>query len=93
MAGVGAIIGGGLGAASSIFGGVLASKAMKKVRNNLQERQKANKAGYDRCYGAAACGRAEGACADGGEPAQPQQTECGYAGRDGRHGGFGGSGA
>lgn len=59
MAGVGALIGGGLQVASSIFGGVQASKAMKKVRKNLQERQKANKAWYDQRYNEDALQRAD----------------------------------
>lgn len=59
MAGIGAIIGGGLNAASSIFGGVLANKAMNKVRKNLQQRQKANKAWYDQRYNEDALQRAD----------------------------------
>lgn len=59
MAGIGAIIGGGLDAASSIFGHVQALKAMKKVRKNLQQRQKANKAWYDQRYNEDALQRAD----------------------------------
>lgn len=59
MAGIGAIIGGGLSAASSIFGGVMASKAMKKVKKNLQQRKEANKAWYDQRYNEDALQRAD----------------------------------
>lgn len=59
MAGIGAIIGGGLDAASSIFGHVQALKAMKKVRKNLQQRQKALKAWYDQRYNEDALQRAD----------------------------------
>ena len=59
MAGIGAIIGGGLDAASSIFGHVQALKAMKKVRKNLQQRKEANKAWYDQRYNEDALQRAD----------------------------------
>lgn len=48
-----------LGAAGSIFGGISASKAMKKVKNNLQEQQKQNEAWYNRRYNEDATQRAD----------------------------------
>lgn len=43
-------MGGALGAAGSIFGGISASKAMKKARRQIQEQQRKNQAWYDRRY-------------------------------------------
>lgn len=48
-----------MSAVGSIFGGLSASKAMKKVRNNLQERQQANEAWYNRRYNEDATQRAD----------------------------------
>ncbi len=59
MAMVGSIVGAGLGAAASIFGGIQASKAMKKVKKNLEQRKEANKAWYDRRYNEDALQRAD----------------------------------
>ena len=56
---VGSIVGAGLGAAASIFGGIQASKAMKKVKKNLEQRKEANKAWYDRRYNEDALQRAD----------------------------------
>lgn len=39
---LGSIIGGAIGAAGSIFGGISASKAMKKVKRNLQQQDNQN---------------------------------------------------
>ena len=39
---IGSAIGGSLGIGASIFGGVSASKAMKKVKQNLEGRVKEN---------------------------------------------------
>lgn len=59
MAMVGSIVDAGLGAAASIFGGIQASKAMKKVKKNLEQRKEANKAWYDRRYNEDALQRAD----------------------------------
>lgn len=55
----GSIAGGALGAVGSIFGGISASKAMKKVKKNLQAQQKANQDWYDRRYNEDATQRAD----------------------------------
>ena len=47
---VGSLISAGIGAASSIYGGLKASQAMKNVRNNIKAQQAANQAWYDRRY-------------------------------------------
>lgn len=47
---IGSIVGAGLSAVGSIFGGILASKAMKKVKRNLQAQKQANQDWYDRRY-------------------------------------------
>lgn len=47
---IGSIIGGALGVGSSIFGGIQASKAMKKAKNDLEKRKKENKSWYERRY-------------------------------------------
>lgn len=47
---LGDAIGVGLGAVGSIFGGLSASKAMKKVKNNLNAQRSANQNWYDRRY-------------------------------------------
>ena len=44
----GSLIGAGLQAVGSIFGGISASKAMKKVKKNLQQQKQANQDWYDR---------------------------------------------
>lgn len=60
---IGDIIGGALGGAfkigSMIFGGISASKAIKKVKNNLQDQQKANQDWYDQRYNEDATQRAD----------------------------------
>lgn len=56
---LGGAIGAGLGAVGSIFGGISASKAMKKVRNNLNEQRKANEDWYNRRYNEDATQRAD----------------------------------
>lgn len=48
-----------MSAVGGIFGGMKASKAMKNVRNNLQERQQANEAWYNRRYNEDATQRAD----------------------------------
>lgn len=47
---IGSLIGGALSAVGSIFGGIQASKAMKKVKNNIEQSKKENQAWYDRRY-------------------------------------------
>lgn len=47
---LGGAIGAGLSAVGSIFGNISASKAMKKVKNNLNEQRKRNQDWYDRRY-------------------------------------------
>lgn len=48
-----------MGAAGSIFGGISASKAMKKVKRNLEAQKKANQDWYDRRYNEDATQRAD----------------------------------
>lgn len=55
---VGGAIGAGLGAIGSIFGGISASKAMKRVKNNLNEQRRRNQDWYDRSYNEDATQRA-----------------------------------
>ena len=55
----GSIAGGALGAVGSIFGGISASKAMKKVKKNLQAQKQENKDWYDRRYNEDATQRAD----------------------------------
>lgn len=47
---IGSLVGAGLSAVGSIFGGISASKAMKKVKSNLQQQKQANQNWYDRRY-------------------------------------------
>lgn len=47
---IGSLVGAGLSAVGSIFGGISASKTMKKVKKNLQAQQQANKDWYNRRY-------------------------------------------
>lgn len=56
---IGGIVGGTLGAAGSIFGGIKASKAMKRVKENIQAQQQANQNWYDRRYNEDATQRAD----------------------------------
>lgn len=56
---IGSIAGGALGAAGSIFGGISASKAMKRVQKNLQAQKEANQNWYDRRYNEDATQRAD----------------------------------
>lgn len=48
-----------MGIGSSIFGGIQASKAMKNVKKDLQNRRKENEAWYDRRYNEDATQRAD----------------------------------
>ena len=56
---IGSAIGGSLGIGASIFGGVSASKAMKKVKQNLEGRVKENQSWYDHRYNEDATQRAD----------------------------------
>lgn len=56
---IGSLIGSGISAVGSIFGGISASKAMKKVKKNLQNQKQANEAWYDRRYNEDATQRAD----------------------------------
>lgn len=53
------LVGAGLSAVGSIFGGISASKAMKKVKKNLQAQKQANQDWYDRRYNEDATQRAD----------------------------------
>lgn len=53
------LVGAGLSAVGSIFGGISASKAMKKVKKNLQQQKQANQDWYDRRYNEDATQRAD----------------------------------
>lgn len=55
----GAITGGVLGAGASIWGGISASKAMKKVKANIEQQQRENQDWYDRRYNEDATQRAD----------------------------------
>lgn len=55
----GSIAGGALGAAASIFGGISASKAMSRVKEQLQAQKQANQNWYDRRYNEDATQRAD----------------------------------
>lgn len=56
---IGSIAGGALGAAGSIFGGISASKAMRRVKKNLQAQKESNQNWYDRRYNEDATQRAD----------------------------------
>ena len=56
---LGSAIGGSLGIGASIFGGISASKAMKKVKQNLEGQMKDNQNWYDRRYNEDATQRAD----------------------------------
>lgn len=56
---IGSIIGGAMEIGGSIFGGISASKAMKRVKRNLQAQQQANQNWYDRRYNEDATQRAD----------------------------------
>lgn len=59
MLGLGSAIGAGIGAIGSIFGGLSASKAMKKVKSNLESQRRKNQDWYDRRYNEDATQRAD----------------------------------
>lgn len=56
---IGSAIGGALGIGGSIFGGISASKAMKKVKGNLEGQVRENQNWYDRRYNEDATQRAD----------------------------------
>lgn len=56
---IGSLIGAGLSAVGSIFGGISASKAMKKVKKNLESQKQDNQNWYDRRYNEDATQRAD----------------------------------
>ena len=56
---IGSIAGGAFGAAGSIFGGISASKAMRRVRKNLEAQKQDNQNWYDRRYNEDATQRAD----------------------------------
>ena len=53
------LIGTAIGAVGSIFGGISASKAMKKMKANVEAQKKANQDWYDRRYNEDATQRAD----------------------------------
>lgn len=53
------LIGSAIGAAGSIYGGIKASKAMKQIKNNLNNQLKENQNWYDRRYNEDATQRAD----------------------------------
>lgn len=59
MAVVGSAIGGALGIGGSIFGGISASKAMKRIKRNLKGQMAENQDWYDRRYNEDATQRAD----------------------------------
>lgn len=56
---IGGAIGAGISTIGGIFGGISASKAMKKVRRNIEQQQKENQDWYDRRYNEDATQRAD----------------------------------
>lgn len=56
---LGSAIGGSLGIGASIFGGISASKAMKKIKKNLEGQMQENQDWYDRRYNEDATQRAD----------------------------------
>lgn len=56
---IGSLVGAGLSAVGSVFGGISASKAMKKVKKNLEAQKQANQDWYDRRYNEDATQRAD----------------------------------
>ena len=56
---LGSAIGGALGIGGAIFGGISASKAMKKVKRNLEGQMRENQSWYDRRYNEDATQRAD----------------------------------
>lgn len=59
MLGLGSLIGGAMKIGGSIFGGIKASQAMKKVQKNLEQQRRENQDWYDRRYNEDATQRAD----------------------------------
>lgn len=56
---IGSLVGAGLSAVGSIFGGISASAAMRKVKKNLEAQKRENEAWYNRRYNEDATQRAD----------------------------------
>lgn len=56
---IGSLIGGALALGSSIYGGIKASRAMKNVKNNIENQQRENEDWYNRRYNEDATQRAD----------------------------------
>lgn len=56
---IGSLIGAGLSAAGSIFGGIKASQALKKVQGNIEQQKADNEAWYNRRFNEDATQRAD----------------------------------
>lgn len=56
---IGSLIGGAMKIGGSIFGGISASKAMKRVKQNIEDQQRRNQDWYDRRYNEDATQRAD----------------------------------
>lgn len=59
MAIIGSLIGSSLGAVGSIFGGISASNAIKKMKSNIEDQMQENQNWYDRRYNEDATQRAD----------------------------------
>lgn len=59
MIGIGSLIGGAVGIGSSIYGGIKASQAMKKVKGNIEQQRRDNEDWYNRRYNEDATQRAD----------------------------------
>lgn len=53
------LIGGAIGAGASIFGGIMSSKALNKMKENVEKQRKSNQDWYDRRYNEDATQRAD----------------------------------
>lgn len=56
---IGSLIGAGIGAVGSIFGGIKASEAMREVKRGIEQQRKKNQDWYDRRYNEDATQRAD----------------------------------
>ena len=56
---LGSAIGGTLGIGASIYGGISASKSMKKIKKNIENQMRENQDWYDRRYNEDATQRAD----------------------------------
>lgn len=56
---LGSLLGAGMSAVGSVFGGIAASKAMKKVKGSLESQKRANEAWFNRRYNEDATQRAD----------------------------------